>query len=75
MLEGDEGKDIAKKLGPKKAIILHNHGLLTAASTIEAAVFWFVMLGELCQGTLATFAAVGGDLSRVVAVKDEFAAV
>ncbi len=75
VLEGDEGTHIAKALGPRKALILHNHGLLTVANTIEAAVFWYVTLEELCEGALDSLAAVGGDLGRLGIVEDEFAQV
>lgn len=39
VLAADEGIAIAKALGPKKAAILQNHGLLTCGETIESAVF------------------------------------
>lgn len=42
VLADKEGKDIARALGKKKAVLLRNHGLLTVGETIEAAVFWFV---------------------------------
>ena len=71
MLEGDEGTHIARALGKKKAMILHNHGLLTAANTVEATVFWYVSLEKLCHVYLTTLAAVGGDASKIVRVKEE----
>ena len=46
MLEGDEGTHIAEALGPRKAVILNNHGLLTVGDTVEAAVFWYVTLED-----------------------------
>ena len=75
MLEGDEGTHIAEALGPRKAVILNNHGLLTVGDTVEAAVFWYVTLEDCCQGALASLAAVGGDLQSLTLVKDEFAKV
>ncbi|MCC5014629.1 MULTISPECIES: class II aldolase/adducin family protein [unclassified Legionella] len=44
-----EGERIAKALGDKKAIILKNHGLLTVADTVEAAVWWFISMERCCQ--------------------------
>lgn len=73
VLEGDEGTHIANALQQKKAVLLMNHGLLTAANTVEATVFWYVMLEELCQTTLLSLAAVGGDIKKLHIVPDEFA--
>ena len=39
VLEADEGKAIAERLGDKKAAILQNHGLLTVGKTIEEVSF------------------------------------
>lgn len=75
VLEGDEGTHIANALGKRKAILLENHGLLTASNTIEATVFWYVSLEELCQGALLSLAAVGGDLGKLSIVEDQFAEV
>ncbi|KAK4958046.1 hypothetical protein LTR10_004471 [Elasticomyces elasticus] len=74
VLEGDEGTHIAQALGQKKAIILQNHGLLAASDTVEATVFWYVSLEKLCHVHLTALAAVGGDLNKIVQVKDEDAA-
>ena len=74
VLEGDEGEHIAAALGHKKAIILQNHGLLTVGATVEATVFWYVSLEKLCHVHLTALAAVGGDLSKIVQVKEEDAA-
>jgi ribulose-5-phosphate 4-epimerase/fuculose-1-phosphate aldolase len=41
-LEGSEGNHIAQTMGSKKAMILQNHGLLTASDSVEATVFWYV---------------------------------
>ena len=41
VLAKEEGDNIAKAIGNKKAILLQNHGLLTTGSTIEAAVSTF----------------------------------
>ena len=60
VLAEEEGRRIAACLGPRKAAILGNHGLLTVGQTVEAAVGYFVMLEKLCQTQLAADAAVAG---------------
>ncbi|AZO72243.1 MAG: class II aldolase/adducin family protein [Mesorhizobium sp.] len=47
--EASEGADLARCLGPHKAAILRNHGLLTVGRTIEEAVWWFVAMEHCCQ--------------------------
>ena len=47
--EADEGARIASSLGPHKAAILRNHGLLTVGGTVEAAVWWFISMERCCQ--------------------------
>ncbi len=60
MLDTEEGKLIAACLAGRKALLLANHGLLTAGPTIEATVAWFVLLEKLCQVQLAADAASAG---------------
>ncbi|KAI9848790.1 MAG: hypothetical protein M1838_000371 [Thelocarpon superellum] len=60
VLADEEGKEIAKTLGDKKAALLQNHGILTVAGTIEAAIFWFVSLEKCCHTQLLADAAAGG---------------
>lgn len=60
MFATEEGRAIAKCLGNKKAALLGNHGLLTAAPSIEAAVAWFVLLEKLCEIQLAADASAAG---------------
>ncbi|KAL5385231.1 hypothetical protein PMIN02_008959 [Paraphaeosphaeria minitans] len=48
VLAKEEGENIAKELGPHKAALLQNHGLLTVGHTIEEAVFWFVSMEKAC---------------------------
>ncbi|EEA25120.1 hypothetical protein TMatcc_006655 [Talaromyces marneffei ATCC 18224] len=60
VLASEEGKAIAKQLGPKKAALLGNHGLLTVGSSIEAVVAWFVLLDKCCQVQLAADASANG---------------
>jgi len=47
--EVSEGARLAKALGPAKAAILRNHGLLTAGETVDEAVWWFVTMERCCQ--------------------------
>ena len=57
VLDLGEGQRIAAALGDKKACILQNHGLLTAADSIEAAVWWFITMERSCQAQLLAEAA------------------
>jgi len=59
VLDEQEGIDIAKALGNKKAVILQNHGLLVATDTIEATVYFFTALERACQAQLLADAAAG----------------
>ncbi|MFE9429144.1 class II aldolase/adducin family protein [Kitasatospora sp. NPDC006697] len=55
--ETEEGKRIAAALGPHKAVILANHGLLTVGQTVAEAVWWFVTMERSCQAQLLAMAA------------------
>jgi ribulose-5-phosphate 4-epimerase/fuculose-1-phosphate aldolase len=44
-----EGAQLAASLGPHKAAILRNHGLLTVGKTVEEAVWWFIAMERCCQ--------------------------
>jgi ribulose-5-phosphate 4-epimerase/fuculose-1-phosphate aldolase len=57
VLDLGEGERIAKALGEKKSCILQNHGLLTVADSIEAAVWWFITMERSCQAQLLAEAA------------------
>jgi len=59
VLETSEGEHIAKAIGDKKAIMLQNHGLLTASGSVEATVFWYISLEKLCHSQLLAMAAAG----------------
>jgi hypothetical protein len=52
-----EGERIASTLGPKKAVILRNHGLLTVGETVDEAVWWFITMDRSCQAQLLAEAA------------------
>ena len=47
--EASEGDRIAKSLGPHKAAILRNHGLITVGRTVDEAVWWFVSMERCCH--------------------------
>lgn len=57
VLETDEGQRIGQALGPRKAVILKNHGILTAGPTIEAAAWWYIALENACHTQLLAEAA------------------
>ncbi|MEV7417859.1 class II aldolase/adducin family protein [Streptomyces sp. NPDC089919] len=48
---------IAAALGPHKALILRNHGLLTVGDSVDAAAWWFIAMERCCQVQLAARAA------------------
>lgn len=74
VLAEEEGKNIAKALGNKKAALLQNHGLLTVGQSIEEAVFWFVSLEKCCHSQLLADAAVAGRGGETVKIDEEDAA-
>lgn len=49
VLESEEGKRIAERLGPAKAVILRNHGLLTVGGSVQEAAWWFIAMDRACQ--------------------------
>jgi ribulose-5-phosphate 4-epimerase/fuculose-1-phosphate aldolase len=57
VLDRDYGDRIAKCLGTGRALILANHGHLTAAASLEAAVWWFVSMERSFQSELMARAA------------------
>lgn len=71
VLAAEEGKQIATCLGPKKAALLGNHGLLTAGATIEATISWFVLLERCCQVQLAADASSAGTGRPLVVIGEE----
>lgn len=48
---------IAAALGPHKAVILRNHGLLTVGDSVDAAAWWFLTMERACQVQLLARAA------------------
>jgi ribulose-5-phosphate 4-epimerase/fuculose-1-phosphate aldolase len=57
VLDIEEAERIAGGLGPHKAVILRNHGLLTVGDSVEAAAWWFVAMERCCQAQLLAEAA------------------
>ena len=45
----ERGAAVARTLGDKGALILRNHGIVTAGSTIEHAVFLAIKLEKACR--------------------------
>lgn len=74
MLEGSEGAHIAEAIGPRKAMIMQSHGLITASDSVEATVFWYISLEKLCQTQLIALAAVGGAAEKIIKVGEREAA-
>lgn len=68
VLDPSEGDHLVAALGPtKKNIILQNHGILTAGSTVGEAVAYFIALERACETQmLVDAAAVGGRKKRIV---------
>jgi ribulose-5-phosphate 4-epimerase/fuculose-1-phosphate aldolase len=52
-----EGDRIAQALGPRKAVILQNHGNLTVGSTVDEAAFYYITMDRSCQSQLMAEAA------------------
>ena len=57
VVDSTEGDAIAAALGPHKAVILRNHGLLTAGQSIEETVWWFLRMERCCEVQLLAEAA------------------
>ncbi|MGI4984552.1 MAG: class II aldolase/adducin family protein [Janthinobacterium lividum] len=57
VLDTSEGARIAEALGTNKAVILKNHGILTAGPSVEAAAWWYIALENACHVQLLAQAA------------------
>lgn len=57
VLDLKEGDRIADALGPNKAVILRNHGLLTVGGSVDEAAWWFITMERSCQAQLMAEAA------------------
>ena len=71
VLAKEEGENIARAIGNKKACMLQNHGLLTCGQTVEAAVFWFVSLDKCCQAQMMADAACAGRGGSTIKIDEE----
>ncbi len=70
----EEGARLAKALGQHKALILRNHGLLTAGHSVDEAVWWFITMERSCQSQLLAEAAgepvnIAADQARLTATQ------
>src|SRR5258708_51281 len=55
--ETSEGERIAQALGPHKAAILRNHGLIAVGHCVEEAAWWFITMDRSCHAQLLAEAA------------------
>ena len=52
VLDAGYGANIADMLADKQVVILQNHGLLTTADTVDAAVWYFIAMDRCCQAQM-----------------------
>lgn len=71
VLAAEEGRNIARAVGTKKAALLQNHGLLTLGHTVDESVFWFVSMDKCCQAQLLAEAAAGPRGEKPIVISDE----
>jgi ribulose-5-phosphate 4-epimerase/fuculose-1-phosphate aldolase len=57
VLDTTEGARLADALGANKAVILKNHGILTAGPSVEAAAWWYIAFDNACHTQLLAQAA------------------
>ena len=69
-MRGEEGARLVASLGPRRAMILRNHGLLTMGATLPEAFMRMWLLQRACEVQVA--AAAMGPLR---AIPDEVLAV
>jgi len=72
VLDDSEGDRLAATLGNRKALILQNHGLLTAGPTVEAVAWWFLAMDNAAHTQLLAQAAgplkpIAPDIARLTA--------
>ncbi|WVQ77265.1 hypothetical protein IAR50_006949 [Cryptococcus sp. DSM 104548] len=73
VLDSQESGEIVKAMGKKKAVILQNHGLLTAGGCIESAVAWFMLLENECRCVLAAESAAAMTGQKPISISAEVA--
>lgn len=74
VLSAEEGQRIGRALGPHKAVILRNHGMLTVGETVDSAAWWFLTLERTCQSQLMAYSAAAGLGSKPIHIDAEEAA-
>ena len=62
----ESGRALAAALGPRRALLLANHGTLVAGASIREAVHATIMLAEACRIQLQAMAAAPGQALRAV---------
>jgi ribulose-5-phosphate 4-epimerase/fuculose-1-phosphate aldolase len=66
----EEGRRIGEALGPYKAVVLANHGLLTVGRSVAEAAWWFITMERSCQAQLLAMAAgTPHDIDRETALQ------
>ena len=50
--EQSRGQELAQCLGDKRAVLLRNHGIVTAGGTVGEAILWALFLDKACQRQL-----------------------
>ena len=60
VLDREEGRRIGAALGPHKAVILRNHGMLTVGTSVDSAAWWFLTLERTAQSQLMAYSAAAG---------------
>ena len=71
VFQAEEGRNIARALGDKKAMILQNHGLLTVGTTVDEAVFLFGAMDRCCHAQLLADAAAFGRGIKTIKIDEE----
>ena len=74
VLSSEEGEHIGRALGPHKAVILRNHGMLTVGGSVDSAAWWFLTLERTAQSQLMAYSAAAGHGSTPFRIDAEQAA-
>ena len=74
VLSSEEGDRIGRALGPHKAVILRNHGMLTVGESVDSAAWWVLTLERTAQSQLMAYSAAAGHGSKPFQIADEEAA-
>lgn len=68
VLSSEEGDRIGRALGPHKAVILRNHGMLTVGESVDSAAWWFLTLERTAQSQLMAYSAAAGLGSKPIQI-------